>query len=222
MFVIPLSGLKGKGRYILLDKCDYKWAINCVWYLSSHGYAWRSVTNSNGLKIVSYLHKEILPGLGLVDHRNRRKLDCRRQNLRIVSKLENVRNTSKQPKRKFEYVGVYPKDDGYRVQVNTNKKHSLYYGKYKDKKIAALVADEVRRRLWNGEGEGLFNFPDERLPEGFKILNLDFKKVVLGITWDSWNGNWKAAYKGKSLGRYIFKEDALLAVAQAKSATISP
>lgn len=67
------------------------------WSLGDRGYAVRSISVGDAQQKIR-LHRVIMcctPGDGLeVDHVNRDKLDNRRANLRFVTHLENMRNTS--------------------------------------------------------------------------------------------------------------------------------
>lgn len=71
---------------LLFDKQDQELIESNSWHLSSHGYP----RNSK----LGYLHRVIMqakPG-DIIDHINGSKLDARRNNLRKVSRSENLRN----------------------------------------------------------------------------------------------------------------------------------
>lgn len=71
---------------VLLDDNDYDRVKGYKWSISKSGYVRR--TERQGSKTVNYkLHREILgldKGCGIVDHRNRNKLDNRKSNLRVL------------------------------------------------------------------------------------------------------------------------------------------
>lgn len=78
------------------------------------GYVWgfdgryaRRTTWENGKQKKTYMHREVL-GFPVreVDHINRDKLDNRRANLRLVSRSENMFNTSKRLGTSSRFKGV--------------------------------------------------------------------------------------------------------------------
>jgi len=77
---------------------------SCKWRFDTHGYAQHRV----GKKLVFAHHEVLLRMLGrrpdwtkreVTDHKNRIKLDCRRENLHIVTPRENLLNRPPRPKR---------------------------------------------------------------------------------------------------------------------------
>lgn len=86
MAEIELSGKYGKGLKVILDEDDYLKYKDRSWHLLVGRYA------ANGH---DYLHRLIMnaPKGMVVDHRNHNTLDCRKKNLRVVSQIENCRNT---------------------------------------------------------------------------------------------------------------------------------
>jgi len=102
MKTIPLS----KGAVALVDDADYPRATAFKWFLGGHKgrrYAARSVTRGGGHTTL-YLHRFLLeppPGLE-VDHRNGDGLDCRRDNLRVVTHKVNQANISARPTRNVD------------------------------------------------------------------------------------------------------------------------
>lgn len=97
---IALSGVRGAGRYALVDDNDYPRLVTKKWHLTRAGY----VTNSGKM----YLHRSILaPGPGsIIDHRNHDPLDNRRSNLRICTRSQNGSNRRRTAPRVSPYKGV--------------------------------------------------------------------------------------------------------------------
>lgn len=99
MRTIPLT----QGKVAIVDDSDYEWLNQVKWYLKyvdeNRFYAARH-RKIKGEKKTIYMHRAIMAGdldaIGLdskeVDHRNRNRLDNRRENLRICSKKENLEN----------------------------------------------------------------------------------------------------------------------------------
>lgn len=91
MKTIPLT----KGKFAIVDDEDYQYLSQWKWYCSNTGYAVR--TDYRGRKKTISLHRVVTdcPRNKLVDHKNGNRLDNRKSNLRIVTKLQNNLNTDK-------------------------------------------------------------------------------------------------------------------------------
>jgi hypothetical protein len=91
----------------LLDDVDYVWAVQWLWTVTPNStkckvYATRNTrAPSSRRQIKVYLHKEVLkrfapvaptPQHTICDHKNGESLDCRRDNLRWATPLENRHN----------------------------------------------------------------------------------------------------------------------------------
>ena len=85
-----------KAKLVLIDSCDYGWVSQHRWFISWKGYCIRN-TKINGKWMNIRLHREVLKlteGDGLIaDHVNRVRLDCRRDNLRVLtSQSDSIKN----------------------------------------------------------------------------------------------------------------------------------
>lgn len=82
-----------------------------------------------------------------VDHINRNKLDNRRENLRICSRLENVRNTGLRTNNSSGVIGVYYRERFKKwhasIRINGKAKSLGYYHDKKDA-IAARKRAEIK------------------------------------------------------------------------------
>lgn len=145
---IPL----GNGKFTLVDEADFEKLSRHPWSLDSVGYAGRRVDN----RLVR-LHRFLLPGVPLVDHRNRNRLDNRRDNLRAVTLQQSVMNTGLQKDNRSGYRGVsfYPPTKKWRARLARK-----FLGYFTTPEDAAHAWDEAALRAF-----GAFvrlNFPKRR------------------------------------------------------------
>lgn len=95
LHLIPLHDKTGEIRaYATVDAEDSAHGDH-RWSLSTEGYAKRTV-RADGRKLTVYLHRVIAaaePGQD-VDHISRDRLDCRRANLRICTRAQNLQNVA--------------------------------------------------------------------------------------------------------------------------------
>lgn len=153
MIEIPLHNKHGERVGVALIDDEDSHLAERAWYLSSRGYAAGS-RRIDGRKRSVLLHREIMGlqhGDGrMVDHRSRDQLDCRRENLRIVTALENSQNTPGAGARSgYRGVAWNEARNLWIAKVHAaGKLH--YFGGFQDKEEAARVAREGRMRLQVG------------------------------------------------------------------------
>lgn len=132
--------------YVIIDAADAQWVNQWRWCLNSVGYAVRR----EGKDIV-LLHRALL---GLVkgdgmegDHIDRDKLNCRRSNLRAITKHGNRQNVPARKGASSKYRGVsWDKAAGKWVAgIGINGKRK-YLGYFTDEHEAAEVARAARAR----------------------------------------------------------------------------
>lgn len=92
-------------RPFYFDYEDWKFVKHKSWYEDhkQNGYVVASGGSENR---PIYLHKLIMGSQGIVDHKNRNKLDNRRNNLRIVTHQENMCNRGISIRNKSGKTGV--------------------------------------------------------------------------------------------------------------------
>jgi hypothetical protein len=136
-----------QSREVLLDEIDYIKQAQKLWYYKKDitgGYA-RRVEDR---KIV-LLHVEIVKDMGIwipelqVDHKNRNKLDCQRQNLRMATRQQNNANTETQ-RGESGYLGVrrYGTTQCWEAHIRLNR-ITISLGTFNCKHCAAIERDRV-------------------------------------------------------------------------------
>lgn len=152
-----------RGYVALIDDADYdavtspgKWSActpspNTV-------YATRQFRYADGSKKMVLLHRFLMPGVPMIDHRNGNGLDNRRVNLRPATKGQNSANTRMRPKNTSGYRGVtYHKQTGKWVAQIGGAETHRYLGLHSDIVAAAKAYDEAAREMY---GEfAVLNFP---------------------------------------------------------------
>lgn len=158
---ISLSGKRGEGKETIVDTDDYERFSNQKWYLSSQGYA-----ISAGSKKSRRLHRLITncPDGMVVDHLNGDPLDNRKNNLRVCTQKENMRNTHN--------VKGYSYD----------KSKGNYIVRYKGKYCGRCGSEEDAKRLYKSAKSGNIQDSTKRkyglLP---KHITKQYGKYVVGI-----------------------------------------
>ena len=96
--------LKGSELVALVDDEDFERASKYSWYLTDLGY----VVGGSGEARRVMLHRFVMnaPKGTELDHINRNKLDCRKENLRFCTRSENCRNRPVRSDNKFGISGI--------------------------------------------------------------------------------------------------------------------
>ena len=219
-------------HHVLLDDEDYdrvvtegKWHIHKdphrgVFYVRTNTYENRKQT-------AIYLHRFIMdaPKGKVVDHINGDGRDNRKENLRICTKLENMRNRNTPPRGEVGYYGVtdhaihqYAKN--YRVAIRFQKKY-IHGGMFFTAEEAAMEYDKLAKE-YHGEFLTL-NFPDGVPPDVMqKIIagQKEYEKIrkyrptekqskQKGVNWSKRDKVWQARLGTKYLGRFKTEEEAI-------------
>lgn len=150
--VIPLHARDGSVRdYAIVSSADAPAVLKHRWSLDRDGYAVRA-TWLNERRIKVSLHREILGlvhGDGLIgDHINRLLLDCRRDNLRILTPAQSAQNVGSCRGATSKYRGVTWRSDRnkWRASVRVGGK-DVRLGCFDDERDAAEAARIGRQRL---------------------------------------------------------------------------
>lgn len=91
-----------QGNFAMVDDEDFEYLSQWRWKANNYGYA--ITTNRQKL----YMHRMLMkfPKGKIIDHINHDRLDNRKENLRICSIKENLRNRTKNKNNTSGYKGV--------------------------------------------------------------------------------------------------------------------
>lgn len=209
---IPLGGNRGKGKFALVDDDDYEWLSRYAWHSDIKGYATHSYKYGDSTRTIK-MHRLILdlPGVLMVDHINRNKLDNQRANLRPANNQQNQGNTGPRKNKKGKYKGVSwsPSMQMWQAKIRVNGKDK-FLGTFLTQKEAATIYNE-EAKLVSGEYAYLNIIDESELPlirkanAGFGASN------YMGVK-RSESNRWKATinvnYKRIHLGTFDNEEDA--------------
>jgi hypothetical protein len=161
---IPLT----QGRVALVDDQDFEYLTGIAnWCFSSSEYAVAYLRRDDGRRTTVSMHRLVMarilgkpvPADLQVDHKNRNRLDARRENLRLATRSQNQSNKGLQINNYSGFKGVSVDGRKFRVRIRFNRRFELHLGHYDDLEFAARVYDACSRLL-NKDFAGL-NFPDE-------------------------------------------------------------
>ena len=156
MRFLPLS----QGKYAAVDDEDFDRVSLYRWHAFKIHNTWYAASSQPNSPKRTYLHRFVIdaPHGKEVDHINGHGLDNRKQNLRICTHRDNLRNVRR----------TTPSVSGFRGVVKDGKKYTarlkyrgklLYFGRFDTPEEAARVRD---RKVIELHGEFAFlNFPRE-------------------------------------------------------------
>lgn len=139
---IPLS----QGKFALVDDEDFEFLNQFKWHLNNSGYA-KTNSSINKKPIHFLMHRLVFWALNgeILDHKNRDKLDNRKENLRVVSHKQNQINRGPHKNNKLQIKGVVQRGPKcFRAYSYTKDKKQITLGHYKTVKeaIYARIAFE--------------------------------------------------------------------------------
>lgn len=164
--LIPLAN--APGVFAIVDGLDAESVRTHVWRSmrpsrAASAYAYTTIRTPNGSE-VALLHRFIL-GLrkgdkGVVDHNNRRKLDCRRANLRLTDQSGNGANAGLSRKSRSGLKGVNwgTREQKWRATISW-RKIRYHLGYHKQKAHAGLAYNIAAQQL-HGEYAALNDVPE--------------------------------------------------------------
>jgi len=107
-----------RGYVAIIDDDDFKWLFGFKWHVqpkrNGRACAVRGIVGENGKRALEYMHRAILnaPKHFFVDHINGNALDNRKENLRLCTNAENLKNRGPQKNNKTGFKGVSKNSDG--------------------------------------------------------------------------------------------------------------
>lgn len=124
------------GMISLVDDEDFGMINKFRWYVDSSGYAVKTINKDRDRMHRIIMEKPV--GL-IIDHINGNKLDNRKENLRLCSNKENIRNSPIKKHNKSGYKGVTLFQGKYwRATICVDRKQ-ISLGCHKTKEDAALA-----------------------------------------------------------------------------------
>lgn len=138
---IPLT----RGQFATVDEADFEAITALTWYAGKNGYAACDLRR-DGKRIRLTMHRYLLnaPAGSYVDHINGNKLDNRRENLRLCTNQENLRNAGRSKANTSGFKGVsYDKPrDKWAAYICPNGS-KIFLGRFANAEAAARAYDEA-------------------------------------------------------------------------------
>lgn len=146
--VIPLS----RGKTAVIDAADWSKIDGFNWAVVGPNprgdyYAYRSLNDGKML----YLHRALMdaPADMMVDHRNGRTLDCRRENLRLATRTQNNANSRGHGRNSSGYRGVsFDRERGLWEAYVSHGGRKYHLGRFASREDAAAIRRERERELF--------------------------------------------------------------------------
>lgn len=142
---LALHGKHGKEKALVIDKDDEGLFATGKWHVSNNGYAY---SRRHGQVI--FAHRLVTGAVHgtIVDHVNGDRLDNRRQNLRLCTHAENMRNAKLSRRNRSGYKGVnwFAPRGYWRAEIRFDAQ-PITIAYFRDPAEAAYVRDQVALQL---------------------------------------------------------------------------
>lgn len=134
-----VTGITNQGDKFYIDIEDFEELKKHCWWTDKDGYI---STQHHGVNIKIHQLLKSTDDKHLVDHRDRNKLNYRKNNLRIVSIEENCFNKSVSSRNKTGVIGVFwsERNHKWKSKIGYSKKH-IHLGFYEN------IVDAICARL---------------------------------------------------------------------------
>lgn len=206
-----------QGKVMLYDEEDFDLLAKYHWYAQKQGTNWYACANTrkvSGERTIVGAHSVLLNPAGglIVDHINHDGLDNRRENLRVCTKGENLRN--KIPtKATSNYKGVswHKQSQKWLSRIKLDRK-IVHLGMY-DLEVHAARAYDIAAKEYHKEFAYLNNIDESIVPVPAVKAPAAKKSSQKGVYWDSHGEVWKVKFridgKLKTRGTFHNEEDAI-------------
>jgi hypothetical protein len=154
-----------QGKVALVDRADLEVVAEHRWCANRVSNVWYAISNlyTHGRHSMLRMHRALKPMCELVDHINGDGLDCRNVNIRIATKTDNGRNSSKRRDCSSGFKGVGWNKECKRWQVRiVVAGHGRYMGLYDARDEAARAYDAAARASFGAFAALNFPEPGER------------------------------------------------------------
>lgn len=159
---VPLFGAKAAGRLALVDEIDYPLVAPYRWQVwevpEKHWGPYATARIGVGRKAPRRYMHQLLTGNPLTDHINHDGLDNRRENLRMATRRENLRNQRPIRAGTSQYKGVGRTGGRWRARIKIDGRE-INLGRFATEIEAACAYDNAAKSAF-----GVFaclNFPGE-------------------------------------------------------------
>jgi hypothetical protein len=144
---IPLT----QGKVALVDDDDLERVLKHIWVASLQRGKWYAVGVVQSK--LTYLHRFILDLNSSdpeIDHIDRNGLDCRRSNMRLATRSQQMANQKKQSDTSSRFKGVtwLNRNKKWMAQIKVDGKHR-YLGSFVDEEDAARAYDKAAKEAWS-------------------------------------------------------------------------
>jgi len=140
--------LTNSDKVAIVDRCDFKRLEKYAWRITNYGYV---VTGNPKRGTFRFLHHLVVGRtLGLdADHRDRNKLNNRRNNLRIATRSQNEANKGlrRDSTTKLKGVSFFKRDGTFRAQIGFDGR-KMHIGYFDTPKQAAIAYDAEATKLF--------------------------------------------------------------------------
>jgi hypothetical protein len=215
-----------KGLSALVDDADHEKFNKFNWVAHKSGKKFYAVrrTKINGKYKEIYLHREIMdaPPQMYIDHINGDSLDCRKENMRLVTKSQNAMNRRLRSDNKLGVVGVSKTKNGkYKAYYSVNGMFKVL-GVFANLETAKSAREAAEAQHY-GEYARSKDLLVEQLPEAkpedkpFQLYRkrVNNKSGKTGVSYfrpmKAWRARIVLQYKEKTLGYFKTYEEACAA-----------
>lgn len=146
----------GKGCIALIDDEDFSEVSKYTWRIRPDGYVQRTWIE-DGRTEHELLHRFVTQASPdhVVDHENRDRWDCRKENLRVATLSQNAANRATTAANR-DWKGIFPHGNRWKARIKMEGQN-VYLGSFESAEQAAYAYDVAAKQLF-GEFAQL-NFP---------------------------------------------------------------